>query len=236
MASKHLLKPGPAWSLATNQFRCDVQSAVEVLAGVETTWEGRDSVLRLKEADFHWRQMEWWAFYFEFLCRKLTEVGYQFPGDRYCNTTFDTKRQLNWDLKAKAIKTDSQSAILNDQDAMRASVKDFGEHGVLVALCDVEYNDEDRSFQKWHDELKGKPSQYVLRRRSEGAASRYRKTRADLAQILFYRFHGGNIEELGTFCQGRNSNDTPRPPKFMLNLEEHEMHIAATLDFVQEHR
>lgn len=114
---------------------------------------------------------------------------------------------------------------------MRSSARDYGEHGVIIAMCDVEYNDEDRSFQKWHDQIKGEPSSYVQRRRAEGARSRYRKSRADLAQILFYCFDDTTLEDLNTFRQGRNSNDTPRPVKFMLNLEKHQEHVAASLDF-----
>lgn len=231
MATSAALTHGPAWRRASEAFRGDIVAAAEHLAEIETSWEGKACVLKLKEADFGWRQMEWWGFYFEYLCRDLHKADFQFPGDRYDNTTFDMKRRFNWDLKAKAIKTDSLDAILNDQAAMRSSTQDYGEHGVILALCDVEYNDEDRSFQKWHDRIKGEPSRYVQRRREEGARSRYRKSRADLAQILFYRFDDNALEELNTFRQGRNSNDAVRPVKFMLNLEKHQDHVAASLGF-----
>lgn len=59
-----------------------------------------------------------------------------------------------------AIKSDDHKCILNDCGAIDATIKKYGEHGVLIALCDVEYNDVNRTFQKWHSKLKGGLSAY----------------------------------------------------------------------------
>ena len=78
------------------------------------------------------------------------------PGEKFDQVNFDLKGEINWDLKAKAIKSDDHKVILNDREAMEASIARHGYHGEVIALCDVEYNDINRSFQKWHSELKCK--------------------------------------------------------------------------------
>jgi hypothetical protein len=125
-------------------------------------WDGRSSILELKEANYNWRQMEWWAFYFEYKAKELLAKYFSFPGDRYGNVSFDMKGAINWDLKAKAIKSDDHKVILNDRSAMEQSIAKTGYHGEIIALCDVEYNDIDRTFQKWHSKLKGGKSRSRL--------------------------------------------------------------------------
>lgn len=164
--------------------------------------------------------MEWWAFYFEFLCRRNLSNEFQIPGERINAVTFDAKRSVNWDFKAKAIKSDQHTAILNDIEAMNESIRRHGEHGGMIALCDVEYNDENRTFQRWRQELEGGLSAYAKERMSRTSISRYRKTAAILTEILFVRFDADNVNLLGTMRQGRNSNGASRPPKYMLDLED----------------
>lgn len=50
--------------------------------------------------------------------------------------------------------------------------------------------------------------------------SRYRKTKAELAELLFLRFDKAAVARLGCMNQGRNSNGKPRPTKYMLDLED----------------
>lgn len=197
----------------------DVAVAKSILVALSTHWDGKKSVLELKEADYNWRQMEWWGFYFEFLCRSKLRGPFEIPGDRVDKVSFDAKRTINWDFKAKAIKSDEHRAILNDCGAMDTSIEKYGKHGLIIALCDVEYNDVNRSFQKWHDDLKGGKSKYELEREKRTSVSRYRKTRADLTEILFLIVNPRNLEFLELHHQGRNSNGRPRPPKYMMNFD-----------------
>lgn len=190
------------------------------LVALPTDWEGKASVLKLKEADYNWRQMEWWAFFFEHLCSTALQKDFTMPGERFGSVTFDLKRNVNWDLKSKAIRSDDHRAILNDKTAMEETIARYGEHGAIVALCDVEYNDTDRSFQKWHTELKGGRSKYEEARILRTNISRYRKTRAMLTEILFLRFTRADLSSLGTMRQGRNSNGRPRPEKYLVDLED----------------
>ncbi|MDQ2784910.1 MAG: hypothetical protein M3Y58_07905 [Chloroflexota bacterium] len=202
-----------------NSLSDDIAAMKPVLETLPTDWEGKASILEMQAADDNWRQMEWWGFYFELLCRRALNGICTIPGDRFGSIVFDMKRTVNWDLKASAIKSDSHRAILNDKTAMELSIQQYGEHGAIIALCDVEYNDTDRTFQRWHTELKGGLSKYENERIVRTSISRYRKTRATLAEMLFVRFDGTNSMHLGTMRQGRNSNGAPRPEKYMLNLE-----------------
>lgn len=215
----------------TANLEDDVAIAKRTLAALPRNWEGKQCIRELKAADYNWRQMEWWGFYFEHLCRTFLKNIFTIPGDKYGKTQFDAKRTTNWDFKAKAIKSDDHRAILNDVAAMDNSIKDYGAHGLIIAMCDVEYNDEDRSFQRWHEQLKGGKSKYQLEREKRTSASRYRKTHATLQEILFLAINRRNVNALGIHHQGRNSNGKPRPPKYMLDFDAVEAFIVDSIEF-----
>ena len=180
-------------------------------------------MLELKKADYNWRQMEWWAFYFEYKVKNLLKDVCSVPGDRFDRVEFDLKTQINWDIKAKAIKSDDSGVILNDTSAMEQSIEAHGFHGEIIGLCDVEYNDIDRSFQNWHSELKGGLSKYEKQSRKDPtfrSFSRYRKTSAELMEIVYVVFDVDALEKLDVMKQGRNSNGRPRPPKYSLRLKQ----------------
>lgn len=211
----------------------DIEAMKPVLQRLPTDWEGKTSILEMKEGGFQWRQMEWWAFYFELLCNRVLSDAFEIPGERFGNVVFDMKRSVNWDLKAKAIRSDSHELIINDQTAIDESIRRYGQHGLVVALCDVEYNDVNRSFQRWHTELKGGLSKYEEDRIKRTSVSRYRKTHAWLQEILFLSLDADNIELLGTMRQGRNSNGNPRATKYRLNLEQIEPFWMGRLQFAE---
>ncbi|MFN7037767.1 MAG: hypothetical protein ACK4SN_15515 [Bellilinea sp.] len=212
----------------------DIELASQRLSSLSTSWDGKQSILELKEANYNWRQMEWWSFYFEYLCFQKLGDQFQIPGDRFGKVKtacFDLKRTINWDVKAKAIKSDDHRSILNDMEAIKRSIEKYGAHGLMIGLCDVEYNDEQRTFQKWHEDLKGGKSKYEIARIQRTSISRYRKTRADLKEILFVLINQENERFLEIYHQGRNSNGLPRPPKYMLNYEEVNRFLVKTLSF-----
>lgn len=200
----------------------DILLAKNLLNDFPVFWDGRKSVLELKAANFNWRQMEWWGFYFEYIAFEKLTGSFLIPGDKFGRVKtacFDFKGTINWDLKAKALKSDDHRSILNDSEAMDWSIKQYGAHGLVIALCDVEYNDMNRSFQKWHGKLKGGKSKYEIDREQRTSVSRYRKTKAELVEILFLVVTSKNRSALGIHHQGRNSNGKPRPPKYMLDYD-----------------
>lgn len=210
----------------SSKYQKDINLLKKLLPRLPKTWNGKTSVLELKKADYNWRQMEWWAFYFEYKARAMLQEGFQIPGNRIGNVTFDLRGEINWDLKSKAIKTDNQGIILNDKKAMDASISRDGFHGEIIALCDVEYNDTNRTFQRWHSQLKGGLSAYEAARRKRTAVSRYRKTKAELKEILLLVFTKKDLPSLGIMKQGRNSDGSPRNVKYIVsNLEDLDLSI-----------
>ncbi|MFN7171103.1 MAG: hypothetical protein ACK4NT_07725, partial [Candidatus Omnitrophota bacterium] len=130
----------------------------------------------MKEGGFNQlKQMEWIGFYFQFLCEKLLQNIMTIPGPKYGNVKFDGLKKIPWDFKAHAINTSSHQIIVNDSEATANAIKDYGDVGLILAMGEVKYNDDKRTFQKWHEELKGGKSKYELERIRRGAWSRLRK-------------------------------------------------------------
>lgn len=185
-------------------------------------WDGRKSILQMKREGFpHWKQMEWIGFYFQFLCEKFLKEIMQIPGPKYGNVRFDGFYTIPWDLKAHAMNTSSHQVIVNDREAISDAINDFGAIGLILAIGKVLYNDEDRTFQKWHERLKGGKSEYELERIKRGAWSRLRKVSFDLQQISFIRITDETLIRSGSF-QGdfRNADGKPRREKVLIDLEE----------------
>ncbi len=212
-------------------FDGDIAELKKALSDMPPQWDGKEAILALQKRDYQWRQMEWIGFYFEILCRDRIGGEFAVPGRKYGNVEFDCFRSINWDMKASAIKTDRHAAILNDITATDASIEEFGAHGVIMALVDVDYNDENRTFQEWHSELKGGKSKYELDRIRRNAISRYRKTRADLQQILFLTITNENKPYLNRHEQGRNADGSPRNPKYEINIEQAEKFESERIEF-----
>lgn len=103
---------------------------------------------------------------------------------------------------------------------MEKAISNNKYHGEIIALCDVEYNDIDRTFQKWHMELKGGKSKYELERENRTSVSRYRKTKAFLVEIIFLVLKKSDLNKLIIMKQGRNSNSKSRREKYMLDIEK----------------
>lgn len=119
-------------------------------------WDGRSAILEMKEAGSkQWRQMEWMGFYFEFLCENHFDAIIDMPGKKYGNTRFDAFREISWDFKTHAANTTNHTVITNDAKAIVNTISDYDYYGVILAIGEVEYNDEEKTFKKWHDELKG---------------------------------------------------------------------------------
>jgi len=205
----------------------------EELADIPKNWDGRKSILEMKVSDFsHWRQMEWIGFYFQFLCEKHLSAMLTIPGPQYGNVKFDGLKDIPWDFKAHAINTSSHQIIVNDSDATAKAISDFGEVGLILALGEVLYNDEDRIFQKWHEKLKGGLSKYSRERIKRGAWSRLRKVSFDLKQISFIRITDNTLVKCGSFqTDFRNSNGTPRKAKVLIDLEKIEEELGYCLEF-----
>ncbi len=192
------------------------------LKEIPVYWDGRKSILEMKEAGFNqWKQMEWIGFYFQFLCEKLLKNIMKIPGPKYGNVKFDGFKRIPWDFKAYAINTSSHQIIVNDSEATANAIKDYGSVGLILAMGEVKYNDDKRTFQKWHEALKGGKSKYELERIKRSAWSRLRKVEFNLKQISFIKIDDMVLVKCGSFQRDfRNSNGRPRREKVLLDLEK----------------
>ena len=186
-------------------------------------WDGRESILAMKDADNRqWRQMEWMGFFFQFLCENMYKDILEIPGKRYGNTEFDGTGGICWDFKAHAANTMSHQVITNDSTAIANAIEEYGHYGLVLAIGEVEYNDEERTFKQWHDRLKGGRSDYETARIARGAMSRRRKTEFVLSEIHFVCLDAEALNICGgSFQEGfRNSDGSPRRSKVQVNVEK----------------
>lgn len=205
----------------------------EILKNIPNIWDGRKSILEMKESGYsQWKQMEWIGFYFHFLCENYLSGVMEIPGPRYGNVSFDAFKDIPWDFKAHAMNTSSHQIIVNDSEATANGIKDYDTVGLILALGKVLYNDDDRTFQKWHEALKGGKSKYVIERIKRGAWSRLRKLSFDLQQISFIRIKDNTLVKCGSFQEDfRNADGSPRKAKVLLDLEEIDEELEYFIEF-----
>lgn len=117
--------------------------------------------------------------------------------------------------------TSSHQVIVNDREAIESALKERKSVGLLLALGEVVYNDDERTFKQWHDQLKGKVSDYEKRRITRGAWSRKRKVSFSLKQICAVHLNDEVLKKVGSFQQGfRNAGGSPRRAKVLVDLEK----------------
>lgn len=198
-------------------------------------WDGRDSILEMKRSGYkHWRQMEWMGFYFQYLCEQRLSGILTMPGKSYGQTEFDGFGSICWDFKAHAGNTTSHKVITNDTSAVATAIEQYGHYGLILASGIVEYNDDARTFKKWHDALKGEPSAYELARINRGANSRKRKTEFVLGEIHYICLDENALNRCsGSFQEGfRNSDGSPRRSKVLIDIAKvPDEAIVMTADF-----
>lgn len=206
-----------------NDFKNIAKEIACKLNYINKTWNGKNAILEMKNNNYlQWRQMEWIGFYFQFLCEKKLHDIMTIPGNKYGNVQFDAFKTIQWDFKCHIqndvngnLKTD---LIINDIDAINNAINQYGAIGLVIGLGNAEYNDKDRTFQRWVEELKGGKSDYEKERIERGAFSRLRKVSFELNDILLVKINKENLKNLGMYKQGRNSNGTQRNPKYELDL------------------
>ena len=162
------------------------------------------------------------GFYFESLCKTHFEGIIDMPGKRYGKTVFDAFSEISWDFKTHAANSANHTVITNDEEAIVNTISDYGYYGVILAIGEVEYNDEEQTFKKWHDNLKEGISEYEQNRINRGAMSRRRKTEFVLSEIHFASFDAETLSQCGgSFQRGfRNADGRPRREKVTINIRK----------------
>jgi hypothetical protein len=216
-----------------NDFLKISKEIVNKLKEIPKIWEGKKSILEMKDNNFpHWKQMEWIGFYFQFLCEKYLSDIVKIPGPKYGNVKFDAFKKFPFDFKAHAINTSSNQIIVNDSVAISKAIRDYRCVGLILACGKVEYNDENRTFQKWVEKLKGGKSKYEIERIKRGAWSRLRKTAFNLKQISFIKITDETLIKCGSFQKDfRNADGKPRRAKVLLDLEKLDKEIEYFINF-----
>ena len=214
-------------------FHNNAERIGEALKRIPKLWDGKIAITEMRKENFsHWKQMEWIGFYFQFLCEHNLSGFVKMPGPKYGNVSFDGFYDIPWDFKAHAINTSSHQIIVNDSEATANAIQEYKAVGLILALGEVQYNDEKRTFQKWHDNLKGEMSAYVRDRIQRGAWSRLRKVSFELQQISFIKITDNTLVKCGSFqTDFRNSNGNPRRSKVLIDLENIDNELEYFIEF-----
>lgn len=214
-------------------FLKNAKQIAAILKKLPKQWNGKDAIIKMKESDYpHWKQMEWIGFYFQFLCENYLSKIMDIPGPKYGNVKFDGFMDIPWDFKAHAMNTSSHQIIVNDSEATANAISVYGEVGLILSLGKVLYNDEERTFQKWLELLKGGKSKYEVERIERGAWSRLRKVSFDLQQISFIKITDKTLIKCGSFqTDFRNANGKPRRTKVLIDLEKIQKELIYYIEF-----
>ena len=199
-----------------NQKIVDTVESLRVATrNIPKIWDGKKSILEMKEGGSrHWRQLEWMGFYFEFLCHRLFADILDIPGRKYGNTEFDAFSEITWDFKSHASNSTTRNVITNDKEAIRKTIDDYGYYGIILAVGEVTY-DEDGTFRRWHEVVKGGISEYTKERERRGKKPKIRKTEFVLSEIRFVCFDLEALRQCGVSFQKdfRNADGSPRREK-----------------------
>lgn len=192
-------------------------------------WSGRESILKMKSAGFrYWRQMEWIDFYFKFLCQKHFAGIIDISGKKYGITQFDAFREISWDFKVDSIDPRAYSLNANDAEAIADTISDYGYYGIILAIGDMEWDDEKTSFKKWHDELRGKVSKYDANKINSGIMARTRKRVLTLKDIHFICFNSETWHQCcGLFQDNFGETGSSQPKRKEVRIDIGEIPDAA---------
>ena len=187
-------------------------------------WDGRESILEMRNIGCkYWRQEEWIEFYFKFLCQKYFAGIIDMPGEKYGNTEFDAFREISWDFKVDSVDPGTYSVTANDAEAIADTLNGYGYYGIILAIGDMEFDDRETSFKKWHDELRGKVSRYDTYKINSGIMSRTHKTAFTLEEIHFIYFDSETLHQCcGLFqdCFGETDSNRRKEKEVRIDISE----------------
>ncbi|DBA35534.1 TPA: hypothetical protein vir323_00022 [Caudoviricetes sp. vir323] len=201
-------------------------------------WDGKDSIRYMKsEGCTQWRQMEWPGFYFQFMCETiLSKDGFMdIPGPKYGNVEFDGFSTIPWDFKAHSIdpaKEDKEQIPTNGFNEVVQAIDEYGAVGFIIMSGITQYDDENQSFKRWHDEFKGGVSNYEKERVKRKAPSRRRKVSFSPTELVFVLVDETNIDSCGKFQKNfRNADGSARNAKILLDLKRNDNLIVYRYKF-----
>jgi len=191
--------------------------------------DGRDAIVEMKDEGFPgWPEVEWAGFHVKYLIQKICQKKL---ADKVKPLTIRkrhlVKGEYLWDPRFCA--NEEKHVILGDVDEYLELIETEGNGGIgLLIINAVAKYDLNGDFRRWHDELKGGPSEYTVEREVEGRPPRMRKTEYMITTVTGYYFTLSDLEkgvERGwlrdDFQRGmRNFDGSPRKEKYLLSLYE----------------
>lgn len=200
---------------------------------IPKNWDGKNVILEMKKnKGRNWRQMEWIGWYFEYWCNRNLKSIMEMPCSKnYGKVEFDGYLEIPWDFKVHVTKPGKNNIIVNDLQSIKNAIKDFGCIGLIVVIGSAIFDNESQDFKKWHDEQKGKISDYVRKNKEKGVLSRKRKVSMKISKILFIKLDENCLDNCSIHNQGKNSNGRPREPKVLLDLTKINSKIVYQLDY-----
>jgi len=187
-------------------------------------WDGRESILEMKSANFgYWRQIEWMDCYFKFLCQKHFAGIIDIPDKKHGITEFDAFRKISWDFRVDSIDPSTYSVTANEAEAIENTLHDYGYYGTILAIGAMEFDDEETSFKKWHDELRGKVSKYNTKKINSGIMARTRKRVFTLKDIHFICFNSETLHRCCGLFQdnfGHTDSNRLKQKEVRINIDE----------------
>jgi hypothetical protein len=227
-----------------NERTTVTQEAASIISDLYASFpqniDGREAITAMKNnGSKNWKQMEWMGFYFEEKARHSLDVD---RGPTIDGTRFDVQKEYVWDLKTHSRYRQSGNKryemYLNDAYSMEQCIDDGG-MGFIVAYVEPEYDNDERDFYHWHQELKGGDSKYTKNRKKRGASSRRRKTAFEFDAIEAYWID--TLEELKRAIdegwisrrgQGRNHSGDARNDKYLMKPHNvPDSQIAASIEY-----
>lgn len=205
------------------------ESIGKALLPLKRGWDAKESILEMKNGGGkQWRQMEWIGWYFEYKCEELlANLFEKFQYPKYGNTSFDGLFHIPWDFKSHVSgdlltrKRKHSSIVINDAEACEKAIEEYGEFGIVIACGLAKFNDEDRSFQEWHTDLKGGLSNYEILRVARTNNSRLRKTFFEPEEIRIVQITKSLLLSCDSFQKNfRNADGSPRREKVMLTWDQ----------------
>ncbi len=171
-------------------------------------WDGKKSILELKENNFQWRQIEWIGFWFEYWCKNnlsdIMEIPYH---NKIKNVTFDAFWKFPWDFKTHAT-NNGRFVIVNACSAIDQAISEFDYFGLVIVKGTAKYDNE------------------------EGGYSRTRKTSFEIKEIIGRRFDAESISRLHRFQKGfREPDGSARKEKFMIDPKDIDSEIIFHIKF-----
>ncbi len=147
---------------------------------------------------------------------------------------FDYQREYVWDLKLESNfdknGKPSDWIILNDKDATNRIINIEAGIGFIIANVDFSF-DMNGKLRKWRMALEKNP-----KKRTGPGKTRTLKTDGKITNLKAVIIkdrkqieRGINEKWMGDFYQGRNSDGSPRQPKYKLNLKKIPSEYVITL-------